>query len=250
MNSARARFQLARQDYTADYETLGLKGSFVNLGPSFASASASPLAYYKFYVGEGGLRVPLIIAGKPLALTADISNAFAYVKDITPTILAMAGVELPGDRFAGKPVEPVTGKNLLPLLTGDVSRVYGEDETVGYELAGQGVLFQGDFKLRKIRGPVGDDSWHLYNVVSDPGETKDLKSIYPARFQSMLNHYQQFERDNGVLQPPQGYDHIRQVALNTIHDRFRGEVLVLISLIVMAVIFVLLSRQIRRGRTS
>lgn len=250
LNSVRARFQLARQDYTADYETLGLKGSFVNLGPSFASVSASPLAYYKFYVGEGGLRVPLIIAGKPLALTADISNAFTYVKDITPTILAMAGVPQPAARFAGKPVEPVTGKNLLPLLTGDVSRVYGEDETVGYELAGQGVLFQGDFKLRKIRGPVGDDSWHLYNIVSDPGETKDLKSIYPARFQSMLNHYQQFERDNGVLQPPQGYDHIRQVALNTIHDRFRGEVLVLISLIVMAVLFVLLSRQIRRGRTS
>ncbi len=250
LNSARARFQIGRQGYTADYETLGLKGSFVNLGPSFASASASPLAYYKFYVGEGGLRVPLIIAGKPLAIDSELSNAFAYVKDITPTILAMAGVEPAGDRFAGRPVEPITGKNLLPVITGQADRIYQDSDAVGYELAGQGVLFQGDYKLMKTRGPVGDDRWHLYNIVLDPGETQDLKSLYPARFQSMLNLYQAFERDNGVLQPPEGYDHIRQVGLNTLHDRFRGEVTAVLALLIILLMFVLLARQLRQGERS
>ena len=64
--SAFTRFGLRQQGYTTDYETLGLEGSFNSIGPSFASAAASPLAYYKFYAGEGGLRVPLIIAGEPL----------------------------------------------------------------------------------------------------------------------------------------------------------------------------------------
>lgn len=233
LNTARARFQLARQNYTADYETLGLKGSFVNLGPSFASASASPLAYYKFYVGEGGLRVPLIIAGKPLAVQPDINRAFAYVKDITPTILSLAGVDQPRGRYAGKPVEPITGKDLTPLLKGETANVYGEDEAVGYELAGQGVLFLGNYKLVMTRGPVGDDTWRLFDIANDPGETQDLSSQQAQRFQHMLNLYQRYKRENGVLDPPQGYNHIRQVALNTVYDRFRGEALVLLMLIVL-----------------
>ncbi len=43
--------------YDSDYDRLGLKGSFNTIGPSFASASASPLSHYKFYAGEGGMRV-------------------------------------------------------------------------------------------------------------------------------------------------------------------------------------------------
>ena len=247
LNSARARFQLGRQGYTADYDTLGLKGSFVNLGPSFASASASPLAYYKFYVGEGGLRVPLIISGKPLSVSPEITEAFAYVKDIAPTILAMAGVAQPSARYAGKPVEPITGQSLMPLITGQANEVHAEDDAIGYELAGQGVLFQGDYKLLKIRGPVGDDTWHLYDIVRDPGETRDLKSEEPARFQAMLSLYERFEQENGVLQPPEGYNHIRQVALNTLHDRFRGELLVAIVLAIVLLLFVLFSRHNRNG---
>ncbi len=237
LNTTRARFQLARQDYTADYETLGLKGSFVNLGPSFASASASPLAYYKFYAGEGGLRVPLIIAGKPLAAQPDINRAFTYVKDIAPTILSLAGVEQPGGRYAGKPVEPITGKDLTPLLKGETANVYGEDEAVGYELAGQGVLFLGSYKLVMTRGPVGDDKWRLFDIANDPGETQDLSSQQAQRFQHMLNLYQRYKRENGVLDPPQGYNHIRQVALNTVYDRFRGEALAVLMLIVLLVGF-------------
>lgn len=52
-----------RLGYDSDYDRLGLKGSFNTISPSFASASASPLSYYKFHTGEGGMRVPLIIAG-------------------------------------------------------------------------------------------------------------------------------------------------------------------------------------------
>ena len=243
LNTASARFQLARQNYTADYETLGLKGSFVNLGPSFASASASPLAYYKFYVGEGGLRVPLIVSGKSQSIAPGISPAFSYVKDITPTILSLAGVNKPGERFAGRPIEPITGKDLLPLLKGDVNHVYADDESVGYELAGQGVLFQGDYKLLYVRGPVGDDSWRLFNIANDPGETRDLAEMEPERLQAMLKLYQQYKRDNGVLDVPKGYDHIRQIALNTVHDRFRGEALAFLCLIVVLIVFRVLATQ-------
>ncbi|MFT7287960.1 MAG: arylsulfatase A-like enzyme [Halieaceae bacterium] len=88
----------AQQGYQVDYETLGLRGSMNTIGPSFASASAAPLAYYKFYVGEGGMRVPLIMAGAPLLATPGLSHAFTFATDIAPTILQLAGARPPGAR--------------------------------------------------------------------------------------------------------------------------------------------------------
>jgi len=63
--------------YNTDYETLGLKGSYNTINPGFTSAAVSPLSFYKFYVGEGGLRVPLVISGQPLGEVIDQTPAFA-----------------------------------------------------------------------------------------------------------------------------------------------------------------------------
>ncbi|MEP1594852.1 MAG: arylsulfatase, partial [Halieaceae bacterium] len=136
-----------RLGYQLDYDRLGLKGSYNTISPSFASAAASPLSFYKFYTGEGGMRVPLIIAGKPVSQAAELNPAFIWATDITPTILSMAGVAQPGERYAGRPVLPMIGRDLTPLLTGEADRVYSEDDAVGYELTGHAVLFQGDYKL-------------------------------------------------------------------------------------------------------
>ncbi len=87
-----ARFFVKSQGYTSEYETLGLKGSFNSISPSFASASASPLAFYKFYAGEGGLRVPLIIAGQSITVKGELNHALSHVTDITPTILSYSAL--------------------------------------------------------------------------------------------------------------------------------------------------------------
>ncbi|RLA57865.1 MAG: arylsulfatase, partial [Gammaproteobacteria bacterium] len=212
--------------YHTDYERLGLKGSYNTISPSFASAAASPLAYYKFYAGEGGMRVPLIVAGANLPVQGELSHAFSFVTDITPTLLSFAGVAPPGARYAGRPVEPMIGRDLRPLLSQNVERVYGPDDAVGYELAGHAALFQGDYKIVFIYGPLGDGQWHLYNIVQDPGETKDLASEYPARLQRMLSAYERYTRDNKVLQAPPGFDHLKQLVINTLYNRMRTPVLV------------------------
>jgi len=212
--------------YHTDYERLGLKGSYNTISPSFASAAASPLAWYKFYAGEGGMRVPLIVAGANLPVQGELSHAFSFVTDITPTLLSFAGVAPPGARYAGRPVEPIIGRDLRPLLSQNVERVYGPDDAVGYELAGHAALFQGDYKIVFIYGPLSDAQWHLYNIVQDPGETKDLASEDPARLQRMLSVYERYTRDNKVLQAPLGFDHLKQVAINTLYNRMRTPVLV------------------------
>lgn len=209
--------------YNLDYDNLGLKGSFNSIGPSFASASVSPLAFYKFYTGEGGLRVPLIIAGKSVAKKQQLTQAFAWATDITPTILSLTGVAKPTERYGGRPVQPITGRDLSPLLSGSTQRIYTDDDAVGYELTDHGVLFQGDYKLVVNQPPVGDGQWRLFNIVTDPGETTDLSASQPVRFQRMLSGYEQYRRDNKVVPVPEGYTQIKQIFSNMLlknRDRF------------------------------
>jgi arylsulfatase A-like enzyme len=193
--------------YNRDYETLGTRGSYINMGMTFASSAAAPLAYFKFWVGEGGMRVPLIISGKGIPEKGKMTNAFTYVTDITPTILDIAGVTPHQGKYRGRQVEPMIGKSLLPLAIGEADRVYYEDETVGYELTGHAALFKGDYKIVRNRGPVGDDAWHLFNIVDDPGETTDLKAKMPDRFADMMADYRSYVVDNNVLPVPEDYEY-------------------------------------------
>ena len=87
------QFWLDREGYTRDLANLGEKGSYVMIfGESFCHAAVAPLSYYKFFNGEGGMRVPLILA-TPEEVSTDRSNAFTFVTDLVPTILELAGAE-------------------------------------------------------------------------------------------------------------------------------------------------------------
>lgn len=228
----------ANLGYNLDYETLGLKGSFSTIGPSFASASASPLAYYKFFAGEGGMRVPLIISGKPVGPQLRMTRAFAWATDITPTILSLTGVSQPAERYAGRPVQPITGRDLTPVLSGASDRAYGPDDWVGYELTDHGVLFQGDYKLVVNQPPVGDGQWRLFNIVSDPGETVDLAASQPQRFQRMLANYEEYRRDNKVVPVPEGYSQMRQIVLNALLQSRENLIAFLLTLFALVPFYV------------
>ena len=237
-DSFTSRSVTGRLDYRTDYETLGLKGSYNTINPGFTSAAVSPLTYYKFYAGEGGMRVPLIIAGQPLADVPRQSAAFTWATDIAATILAFADVAPPDGRYAGKPVLPITGKDLGPLLRGETDRVYGEDETVGYELTGHAALFQGDYKIVRNLAPLGDGQWRLYNIVRDPGEVNDLSGEMPERFQAMQEAYVKYELENSVLPIPQGYNQRLQIVINMARDRIGPGILVFILMVLLLAPFV------------
>ncbi len=232
--------------YSTDYETLGLKGSYNSINPGFTSAAVSPLAFYKFYTGEGGLRVPLIVSGRSVPASPAPTGAFTWATDVAATILAFAGVAAPDGRYAGKPVLPITGKDLGPLLRGEVERVYGENDAVGYELTGHSALFQGDLKIVRNLPPLGDGEWRLYDIVEDPGETRDLKADLPDRFQAMLTAYARFEAENQVMPIPAGYSQTGQLLINMLRDRFGAAILVALLTMLLLVPFVVYVRTRRR----
>jgi arylsulfatase A-like enzyme len=74
-------------------------------------------------------------------------------------------------------------------------------------LTGHAALFKGDYKIVKNRGPVGDDAWHLFDIVNDPGETTDLKEEMPQRFAEMMEAYRTYAAENNVLPVPEDYNY-------------------------------------------
>ena len=195
-----------RMNYDTQAQALGGKGTFVANGPSWASATVSPLQGYKYFAGEGGLRVPLVISGIPGMTKDHLSSAFTHVTDIVPTLLEAVGIPNHQGNYQGTAVEPLIGRSMLPMLLGQVKNVHSADQPVGYELAGSAALFKGDYKLVKNIAPLGDGQWRLYHLLSDPGEVRDIAATEPERFKTMLADYEAYALANGVLPIPKDFD--------------------------------------------
>ena len=196
----------------------GRAGSLTAIGTGFASAAASPLRGYKFTASEGGLRVPMIIAwpGNAAIGQGTVATGFAHVTDVAPTLLALAGVPAPA----------MTGHSLLPMFGGGDAVVRNADEVLGYELSGNAVLWKAALKLVRNLPPYGDGDWHLFDIVADPGETRDLRRARPVEFAAMQADYATWATAGGVLPMPAGYAAPRQIEANALDDllwpRLRG----------------------------
>ncbi len=211
---------LVDMSYDIRPEQQGRPGSFTAIGTSFASAVSAPLRGYKFSASEGGMRVPLIIAwpGNSAVQQGAVAKGFAFVTDVAPTLLSLAGVMPQHGEFAGRKVEPMTGFSLVPMLTGAAEAVHPAEQPLGYELSGNAVLFKGDWKLVKNLPPYGDGQWHLYDIVRDPGEARDMAKAEPARLAAMQADYAAFAARDSVLEMPAGYSAPQQVQDNARRD--------------------------------
>lgn len=192
--------------YNSDYDTLGERGSWNAIGPSNATIAASPLTYYKFHANEGGLRVPLVMAGPGIESAGDKTDEFVFVTDLAPTILGLTGVEAHADSWQGKQVEPIVGEDFSEFLAGNSSLVHEDSHPIGYELGGNSALFKGDYKLVINRIEQNETSWHLFNILTDPGETTDLSQQEPELFATMLADYEEYAEANNVLPMPDNYN--------------------------------------------
>lgn len=233
--------------YNWNLDTMGGPGSLAFIGPEWASSISAPGSLYKFYASDGGLHVPMIMSG-PGIPAGTRQPAMAFVTDITPTLLDLAGVA--GVEPAG--TRPMTGRSLAPLLSGSVDRVYGEADTFGIEVSGNAALFRDRYKIVRNMPPVGDGAWRLYDLAADPAEANDLSKTQPELFQSMQAGYEAYMQRAGVLPLPAGYQVERQILRNSIARQlgFYGLVLAAIGVTLVALVIFLVMRLRRRRRKA
>ncbi len=189
-----------RNGYHTDFDTHGGKGFFGFIGPEFANAISSPFSYFKYYTGEGGIRVPLILTGKNIPKNQR-TNAFSFFTDIAPTIYDLVGLPT----TANEGYAPITGKSMLPHINNPSVPVYAANEGIGLEAAESAAYFLNGYKIVKNNIPLGDLEWHLYHLETDPSELNDLAQKEPERLQKMLAAYEAYARNVGVQDMPEGY---------------------------------------------
>ena len=186
-----------RSQFDYSVENIGKPKSNHAYGMGWASGSGGPLNKFKMTVGEGGIRVPLLIAG-PGIKSNHQSDAFAYVWDIMPTLLEMAGAEYPAE-FNGRKVEPPRGRSMIGLLDGSAETIYDDNEFVGGEMGNGKWMRQGAYKAVLVPEPYGAGEWKLFNVVADPGEADDLSSEMPEKLESLKAAWDRYAKDVGVI---------------------------------------------------
>ena len=141
-----------------------------------AGGNNTPLSGGKAACKEGGIRVPLVIAGP--GIPAGVYHTTAAVGyDLFPTIAALAAQKDPAALPPG-----LDGNSLLPLLKpGNGSFVRGQDlffhcPHYNESTVPQSALIEGSYKL------LADyelGTLALYDLSKDIGETKDQTALYP-----------------------------------------------------------------------
>ncbi|MCW3479337.1 arylsulfatase [Neisseriaceae bacterium JH1-16] len=192
------------QQVIADYydnslDNIGRGNSYVWYGPRWAQAATAPARLYKAHTTEGGIRTVAFVRYPGFARQGEISHAFTTVMDVTPTLLELAGVAHPGREYRGRPVAVPRGTSQLAYLNGTAEQVHADDVVTGWELFGQRAIRQGDWKAVFIPAPIGPDRWQLYDLATDPGETRDLAETEPARLATLLGHWDHYVAETGVI---------------------------------------------------
>ncbi len=182
-------------------------------GPAITSihphGSSGPLRDKKGYVYEGGICVPGILRWPGKTTPGMKSDEPICGVDLLPTLCEIAGIEAPTDRaidgtsflpiFDNQPIKRETplywqfnatrGKPKVAMRVGDWKILA---TLTGPEIKPYGDIRPGDQRLHKI---AELDSFELYNLVDDIGETKDLASKVPERLKVMSEQLRNMYRE-------------------------------------------------------
>ncbi|KAL4985723.1 alkaline-phosphatase-like protein [Aspergillus falconensis] len=213
-----------KQYYDNSYDNVGCYNSYTWLGPLWAQASTAPSRLFKCYPSQGGILVPCVIKPPANSFRAvspgSFSRSFTTVMDFVPTFLELANVSLQPapakalremSTFRGRSVHAVKGKSWVPFFArgeavenDELWAIHSASEPIGWELFARGALRKGNWKIvhfAKAQGGAGDgdDGWELFNVVEDPGETRDLAREEPAKLQELLKHWDEYVVECGVV---------------------------------------------------
>jgi arylsulfatase len=185
------------------FENWGRRGSRIAQGPGWAQASVTPFRLFKGFIAEGGIRSPLIMSGPGVKGAGEKVAAVAHVMDLAPTFLEIAGASYP-DTFEGRKIARLRGRSLVPVVTGASKEVHGEQDPIGWELLGWRAVRMGRWKITWIDEPFGESEGQLFDLSNDPGETTDLSAANPKQLQRLLQEWNAYADEVGVIYAEKG----------------------------------------------
>ena len=140
---------------------------------TWAPTSNLPLRAGKGWLYEGGIRIPLIIAGPHIM--PETTEILGTTDDLLPTIATL--VELPFP-------EPIDGINLLGPSVPERPLFWHFPHYHGSANRPSGAIRHGRYKAIEW---FETDSVELYDLESDPGELTDISQFEPGVAQDLLS---------------------------------------------------------------
>lgn len=145
----------------------------------------------KWYVFEGGIRVPFVVSWKGKITPGSKSSQPVIQLDVMPTAIAAAGGTV-------DPAWNLDGINLLPFLTGKQLEL---ERTFYWRFGTQYAIRQGKWKL--VKALATQQKPYLIDLSADISEQNDLSQEHPE-LAIKLQH--KWDAWNAKMQPPRWED--------------------------------------------
>ncbi|MGI9177680.1 MAG: sulfatase [Pirellulales bacterium] len=158
-----------------------------------------PLKGGKGELSEGGIRVPLVIAGPVVTRPGTTCDAPVTSVDFYPTLLELAEATPPGG-------QPLDGTSLVPLLQGGDKdwrprRLFWHFPCYVGRATPSSAIRDGDHKLIEFFEDGG--RVELYDLAADPSERHDLAAACPEKAAALTAALREWQRDLGAAIPDQ-----------------------------------------------
>jgi arylsulfatase A-like enzyme len=154
------------------------------------AGTAGPLRGSKASTWEGGVRVPFIARWPGQIPARQESDAFVSALDVFPTVLGLAGVDLPEDRS-------LDGFDVMHTLAGEAP---SPRDRLFYLNGGRlEAVRDGRWKLRVVGwGPDGAAVRQLFDLVSDPYERFDVSAQEADTVERLAGLMAAFAQETGA----------------------------------------------------
>ncbi len=197
----------------ARLEEIGGPSTHNNYPWGWTMAGNTPFKRWKREVHHGGVADPCIVSwpARLRGLAGSIRRQFVHAIDVLPTVLELAGIELPGT-VDYVPQTPVDGTSFAYLLEEGADEAPERHHTQYFEMFGSRAIYHRGWKAVTFKpvgplygdglepnAPFDEDPWELYDLRSDLSECHDLAAEHPGKVEELERLWWEEAERNQVL---------------------------------------------------
>lgn len=185
-------------------DELGGPNTYNHMPTGWAAAFNSPMKMFKRYSYAGGVNCPLVISWPAgIKSKGEIRHQYHHSVDIVPTILELAGIEMPTE-VDGVAQRPLSGTSMV--YTFDVQPDdKSQKKSQYYAMLGTRGIWSDGWKAITTHpamagtGDFENDVWELYHTDIDRTESKNVAAEYPEKLEALKALWLEEAKKNNVF---------------------------------------------------